>query len=37
MFELGPGNVLGGLLRRILPDAQCASIGSAADVEGLLA
>lgn len=35
--ELGPGNVLGGLVRRIVPDAECVSIASAADVDRLLA
>ena len=36
-IELGPGAVLAGLLKRILPDARCLSIGTAADVEKFLA
>ena len=35
--ELGPGNVLSGLVRRIVPGAQCISLGTAAEVEGVLA
>ncbi len=31
--EIGPGNVLAGLLKRIVPDAVCISIGTVADVE----
>jgi [acyl-carrier-protein] S-malonyltransferase len=36
-LELGPGSVLTGLLRRILPEAQCISLGTAAEVEKYLA
>jgi len=36
-FELGPGNVLGGLLRRIVPDTQYTSLGTREEVEGFLA
>ncbi len=35
-FELGPGQVLGGLLRRIVPGKECTSLGTAADVEAFL-
>lgn len=35
--EIGPGTVLGGLLQRILPGAPYLSIGTAAEVETLLA
>ncbi len=35
-LELGPGNVLSGLLKRIVPDASCTPIGTAADVEKFL-
>lgn len=35
--ELGPGTVLTGLVKRILPDATCVSLGTAADVERFLA
>jgi [acyl-carrier-protein] S-malonyltransferase len=34
--ELGPGNVLAGLLKRILPGAACVSLGSADDVDQFL-
>lgn len=34
-IEVGPGTVLGGLLKRILPSAQCVSLGTAAEVEKL--
>lgn len=36
-IELGPGTVLTGLLKRILPGASCLSLGTAADVEKFLA
>jgi [acyl-carrier-protein] S-malonyltransferase len=35
--EVGPGNVLGGLLKRILPGSECTSLGTADDVEKFLA
>ena len=35
-IELGPGNVLAGLLKRIVPGASCASLGTAADVDKFL-
>lgn len=35
--ELGPGNVLTGLLRRVSRDVQAQTIGTAAEVEALLA
>jgi [acyl-carrier-protein] S-malonyltransferase len=34
--ELGPGTVLSGLLKRILPEATSAALGTAADVEKFL-
>ncbi|HKG93261.1 MAG TPA: ACP S-malonyltransferase [Gemmatimonadaceae bacterium] len=34
--EMGPGNVLTGLMKRIAPDATVATCGTAADVEKLL-
>lgn len=34
--ELGPGTVLSGLLKRILPDAPSVALGTAADVEKFL-
>lgn len=36
-LELGPGTVLSGLLKRILPEATAVALGSAADVEKFLA
>ncbi len=36
-IELGPGTVLAGLLRRIVPEAECTSLGTADDVERFLA
>jgi malonyl CoA-acyl carrier protein transacylase len=36
-LELGPGKVLAGLLRRILPEAQCVSLGTVKDLEAFLA
>ncbi len=35
--EIGPGAVLGGLLKRILPGASCLSLSTASDVEHFLA
>jgi len=35
-LELGPGNVLAGLLRRTLPDARCVSLGTVSDLEKFL-
>jgi [acyl-carrier-protein] S-malonyltransferase len=35
-IELGPGTVLTGLLRRILPNATCLSLGTVADLEKFL-
>ena len=35
--EMGPGNVLSGLVRKIAPSVQTVSCGTAADVEQLLA
>lgn len=35
-LELGPGNVLSGLLKRIVPDATCTPLGTAADLETFL-
>jgi [acyl-carrier-protein] S-malonyltransferase len=34
--EMGPGNVLTGLLKRLAPDHQAATCGTAAEVESLL-
>jgi [acyl-carrier-protein] S-malonyltransferase len=34
--EMGPGNVLGGLVKRIVPDAKTLACGTARDVEQLL-
>ncbi len=34
--EIGPSNVLAGLLKRIVPEARAVSIGTAADVERFL-
>jgi [acyl-carrier-protein] S-malonyltransferase len=36
-IEVGPGTVLAGLVRRILPDAECLTLGTAAEVERFLA
>jgi [acyl-carrier-protein] S-malonyltransferase len=36
-IELGPGTVLGGLVKRILPDSQQVALGTAAEVERFLA
>lgn len=36
-LEMGPGNVLTGLMKKIAPDAECIPCGSPADVEFLLA
>src|SRR5688572_16159276 len=35
--EMGPGNVLTGLMRKIAPGAECVPCGTPADVESLLA
>lgn len=35
-IEVGPGNVLAGLLKRIVPEVQVVSVGTAADVERFL-
>jgi [acyl-carrier-protein] S-malonyltransferase len=35
-YEIGPGNVLGGLLKRIVPGASCVSLGTADEVEKFL-
>jgi [acyl-carrier-protein] S-malonyltransferase len=34
--EVGPGNVLSGLLKRIVPDAQAVTLGTADEVERFL-
>lgn len=36
-LELGPGSVLTGLLKRIVPEASCTPLGTAADLESFLA
>lgn len=36
-IEIGPGSVLSGLLKRILPGARCVTLGTAAEVEAFLA
>jgi [acyl-carrier-protein] S-malonyltransferase len=36
-IEIGPGNVLGGLLKRIVPDAKAVTLGTADEVEKFLA
>ena len=36
-IEIGPGSVLSGLLKRIVPGARCIPLGTAAEVEGFLA
>jgi [acyl-carrier-protein] S-malonyltransferase len=35
-IEVGPGNVLAGLLKRIVPDAKVIALGTAAEVERFL-
>ena len=35
--ELGPGHVLGGLIRKIVPDAMVLPAGTAANLDALLA
>jgi [acyl-carrier-protein] S-malonyltransferase len=34
--EVGPGNVLTGLVKRIVPEARTATCGTAAEVEHVL-
>jgi malonyl CoA-acyl carrier protein transacylase len=34
--ELGPGNVLAGLVKRIVPGTDVTSLGTAAEVEAFL-
>ena len=34
-IEVGPGKVLGGMIKRTIKDAKCFSINSIADIEGL--
>ena len=34
--EIGPGNVLGGLIKRIVPGASTLALGTAAEVEAFL-
>jgi len=36
-IELGPGGVLSGLLRKIVPGARSLTLGTAAEVEAFLA
>jgi [acyl-carrier-protein] S-malonyltransferase len=36
-IEMGPGNVLTGLMKRIVPGARTATCGTAADVDNVLA
>lgn len=36
-LELGPGTVLTGLLKRIVPEAQCTALGTAAQLDRFLA
>jgi [acyl-carrier-protein] S-malonyltransferase len=35
--EVGPGNVLSGLLKRIVPEARAVALGTADEVEKFLA
>lgn len=37
VLEMGPGNVLCGLTKRIVPGAECIPVGTVADVEKLMA
>ena len=36
-IELGPGSVLSGLLRKIVPGARTVTLGTAAELEAFLA
>lgn len=36
-IEMGPGSVLAGLVKKIVPSAECVACGTAADVESLMA
>ena len=36
VLEIGPGNVLTGLLKRIVPDAASLSLSTADDVQGFM-
>jgi len=36
-LELGPGTVLSGLVKRILPAAQCSALGTARELKAFLA
>ena len=36
-LEVGPGSVLGGLLRKIVPGASCTALGTAADLDAWMA
>jgi [acyl-carrier-protein] S-malonyltransferase len=36
-LEVGPGNVLGGLLKQIVPGTVCTPLGTVADIESFLA
>jgi len=37
VIEMGTGNVLCGLTKRIVPDAECIPVGATADIEKFLA